>query len=213
MYTIEFYENAHGKSELWDFLELLRTKIKTSKDARIQYNQIVLYIQLLQDNGTRLPKDVTKHIEDGIWELRPEITAYFISFFENNTFVLLHQFRKKHKNTTQKLKKQNLNAVIIYPERSVLNMRTWNDYKEHVREVDPIAANDINEIENIASIVGALIEQRTALGISQRELASLCGIPQSSVARIESYKSTPNLDTLLKIMQPLGLKLTVSPTK
>lgn len=28
MYTIEFYENAHGKSELWDFLELLRTKIK-----------------------------------------------------------------------------------------------------------------------------------------------------------------------------------------
>lgn len=56
-------------------------------------------------------------------------------------------------------------------------MRTWNDYKEHVREVDPIAANDINEIENIASIVGALIEQRTALGISQRELASLCGIP------------------------------------
>ena len=84
-------------------------------------------------------------------------------------------------------------------------MRTWNDYKEHVREVDPIAANDINEIENI--------EQRTALGISQRELASLCGIPQSSVARIESYKSTPNLDTLLKIMQPLGLKLTVSPTK
>ena len=89
-------------------------------------------------------------------------------------------------------------------------MRTWNDYKEHVREVDPIAANDINEIENIASIVGALIEQ---LGISQRELASLCGIPQSSVARIESYKSTPNLDTLLKIMQPLGLKLTVSPTK
>ena len=25
-------------------------------------------------------------------------------------------------------------------------MRTWNDYKEHVREVDPIAANDINEL-------------------------------------------------------------------
>ena len=196
------------------FLELLRTKIKTSKDARIQYNQTVLYIQLLQDNCTRLPKDVTKHIEDGIWELRPGNNRIFYFFFENNTFVLLHQFRKKtQKHHTEKLKKQNLNAVIIYPERSVLNMRTWNDYKEHVREVDPIAANDINEIENIASIVGALIEQRTALGISQRELASLCGIPQSSVARIESYKSTPNLDTLLKIMQPLGLKLTVSPTK
>ena len=52
-------------------------------------------------------------------------------------------------------------------------MRTWNDYKEHVREVDPIAANDINEIENIASIVGALIEQRTALGIRVCEIISV----------------------------------------
>ena len=214
MYTIEFYEKANGESELWDFLEFLRIKSKTSKDARIQYNQISLYVQLLQDNGTRLPKEVTKHIEDGVWELRPGNNRIFYFFFENDTFVLLHQFRKKtQKHRAEKLKKQNLNAAIIYPERSVLNMRTWNDYKERVREVDPIAANDINEIENIASIVGALIEQRTALGISQRELASLCGIPQSSVARIESYKSTPNLDTLLKIMQPLGLKLTVSPTK
>ena len=49
------------------------------------------------------------------------------------------------------------------------------------------------------------------MGISQRDLAAMCGIPQSSVARIESYKTTPNLDTLLKIMQTLGLKLTVEP--
>ena len=55
----------------------------------------------------------------------------------------------------------------------------------------------------------AVIQQRHALGVSQRELANLCGIPQSSVARIESLKTTPNLDTLLKIMRPLGLKLTV----
>ena len=38
----------------------------------------------------------------------------------------------------------------------------------------------------------------------------MCGIPQSSVARIESFQTTPNLDTLLKIMQPLGLKLVVA---
>lgn len=92
-------------------------------------------------------------------------------------------------------------------------MRTWNDYKNHVRAQDPAAARDIDEIENIATIVGALIQQRNALGISQRELASMCNIPQSSVARIESCKTIPNLDTLLKVMQPLGLTLTVSPIK
>lgn len=89
-------------------------------------------------------------------------------------------------------------------------MRTWNDYKEHVKAVDPEAKKDIEEIECLSSIITAVSNQRNALGISQRELASICGIPQSSVARIESFKTTPNLDTLLKIMQPLGLKLTVS---
>lgn len=92
-------------------------------------------------------------------------------------------------------------------------MRNWNDYKEHVKKIDPEGKKSIEEIENIAAIVSAVIEQRNAMGISQRELASLCNIPQSSVARIESYKTTPNLDTLLKIMRPLGLKLTVSAMK
>ena len=92
-------------------------------------------------------------------------------------------------------------------------MKTWNDYKEHVRTVDPKIGKDIDEVENISSIVSAMVEQRTALGLSQRELAAMCGIPQSSVARIESCKTTPNLGTLLTIFQHLGLQLTVSPTK
>lgn len=92
-------------------------------------------------------------------------------------------------------------------------MKTWNDYKNHVKTIDSESKQDIEEAENLASIVGAMIEQRNALGITQRELASICGIPQSSVARIESFKTIPNLDTLLKIFQPLGLKLTVSMSK
>ena len=92
-------------------------------------------------------------------------------------------------------------------------MRTWNDYKEHVKSVDSEAAKDIEEIESLSAIITAVTEQRNALGLSQRDLAGICGIPQSSVARIESFKTTPNLDTLLKIMHPLGLKLTVSANK
>lgn len=89
-------------------------------------------------------------------------------------------------------------------------MKTWDDYKDHVKAVDPESKKDIEEVENMASIVGMMIEQRNVLGISQRELAAMCGITQSSVARIESFKTMPNLDTLLKILRPLGLKLTVS---
>lgn len=92
-------------------------------------------------------------------------------------------------------------------------MRTWDDYKEHVKSTDPQNKRDIEQIEEIAAIISAVIQRRNALGISQRELAGICGIPQSSVARIESHKTTPNLDTLLKIMRPLGLTLTVSQNK
>lgn len=88
-------------------------------------------------------------------------------------------------------------------------MKTWNDYKEHVKNVDPAGSRDITDIEEQAKIISAVIEQRNALDLSQRDLAELCGIPQSSVARIESFQTTPNLATLLKIMRVLGLKLAV----
>lgn len=91
-------------------------------------------------------------------------------------------------------------------------MKTWNDYKEQVKAKDPEAKKDVEEIEALAAIIGAMIEKRNALGISQRELAEMCGMPQSSVARIESFQTTPNLDTVVKIMQPLGLRLIVTNT-
>ena len=102
MYTVEFYEKANGESELWNFLEELRIKSATNKDARIQYKQISLYIQLLQDNGTRLQDNITKHIDDGIWELRPGNNRVFYFFFKDDTFVILHHFQKKSQKTPRR---------------------------------------------------------------------------------------------------------------
>lgn len=89
-------------------------------------------------------------------------------------------------------------------------MKTWNDYKEYVKKNDSEIGKDIEDIENISAIVSAMIAKRNALGLSQRELAAMCDIPQSSVARIESFKTTPNLATLLKILRNLGLTLKIS---
>lgn len=60
-------------------------------------------------------------------------------------------------------------------------MKTWNDYKEHVRTVDPEIGKDIDEVENISSIVSAMVEQRTSLGLSQRKL--LCYVWYSTIIR------------------------------
>lgn len=91
-------------------------------------------------------------------------------------------------------------------------MSDWKKYKEYVRETNPEIGKDLDEVEEISLIVGKMIEQRHNLELSQRDLAELCGIPHSSVARIESGKTTPNLSTLLKIFNKLGLSLTVQPT-
>ena len=91
-------------------------------------------------------------------------------------------------------------------------MSDWEEYKKRVRINDPEIGNDLDEVEEISAIVGTMIEQRHSLNLSQRDLANLCGIPHSSVARIESGKSTPNLTTLLKIFKRLGLSFTVQPS-
>lgn len=89
-------------------------------------------------------------------------------------------------------------------------MKNWNDYKEYEKDKDPERSKDLSDMEEQADIISAMIKQRNELGLSQRNLAALCGIPQSSVARIEAFQTTPNLATLLKLFRPLGLKLTVS---
>lgn len=87
----------------------------------------------------------------------------------------------------------------------------WNEYKAMVKETDPVGKEILEEAEAEAAIISAMISQRSSLGLSQRDLAALCDIPQSSVARIESNKTVPRLDTLLKILGQLGLTLQVTP--
>ena len=88
-------------------------------------------------------------------------------------------------------------------------MRKWDDYKNQVRKENPEIGRDLDEVEALSSIVGQMIERRHVLNLSQRDLAEMCGIPHSSVARIESGKTSPNLSTLLKIFGRLGLSLHV----
>ena len=102
MYTVEFYETQDGECQVWDFLEGLRIKAASNKDARIQHKQASLYIELLQQNGTHMNENITKHLEDGIWELRPGNNRVFYFFFQDDIFVLLHQFRKKSQKTPKR---------------------------------------------------------------------------------------------------------------
>ena len=142
----------------------------------------------------------------------PVITESFISAVTGAItfyYIILEKEAKKH--LIEKSKRPKQNEMIIYHERSLQNiMKTWNNYKEHVKATEPENQQLITSIEEQSAIISEIIKQRNALGLSQRDLASMCKIPQSSIARMESLQTTPSLSTLLKIMKPLGLHLTVT---
>ncbi len=71
MFEVIFYEDERGYSELYEELQKLRQRVLKTKDARIQFKQITLCIELLKLNGTRLPKNIAKHIQGELYELRP----------------------------------------------------------------------------------------------------------------------------------------------
>lgn len=102
MYDVRFYRDARGRSELLDRIHELDAKADHNKNARIQYRQLMLYIDLLSNNGTRMNEQITKHLEDGIWELRPGDNRVLYFFHHENTFVLLHYFRKRTQKTPQR---------------------------------------------------------------------------------------------------------------
>ena len=99
MYNIEFYRTASGVCDVEEFLDDLLKRSESNKDARIQFKQASQYIQFLEDYGTRLGENVTKHLDEDIWELRPGNNRVLFFYFKDNTFVLLHHFRKKTQKT------------------------------------------------------------------------------------------------------------------
>lgn len=64
-----------------------------------------------------------------------------------------------------------------------------------------------------APIIEALITARKEKGLSQKQLEQLCGIKQQLIARVETGDTNPQLETLLKILAPLGLTLAVVPAE
>lgn len=85
-------------------------------------------------------------------------------------------------------------------------MKKWEDVK---KEMTALSTEEKQSIEVLADIVSHMIERRQEIGLSQRDLAEKCGIKQSAIARLEAMRTVPQLDTLSKLLKPLGLKLTV----
>lgn len=82
----------------------------------------------------------------------------------------------------------------------------WQDVKKDLYTDEKIERFDIE-----TNFLRELIELRSANKITQKQLEELSGIKQPMIARIENGDSMPRIDTLLKLLEPMGLTLKIVP--
>lgn len=70
---------------------------------------------------------------------------------------------------------------------------------------------EIAESDLRAALIGELIKARHERGISQKQLEELSGVKQPIIARMENGTTNPQINTLIKVLAPLGKTLAVVP--
>ena len=86
--------------------------------------------------------------------------------------------------------------------------RTCADVRKELLTPEEIAESDLR-----VALIGELIKARKERGLSQRELEALSGVKQPVIARMENGSTVPNLNTILKVLAPLGKTLYIGDLK
>ena len=94
-----------------------------------------------------------------------------------------------------------------------INGEKFTTFSDYLNDKSKVSEAERAQIEFETALIGKVIEAREAKGLSQTELAEISGVKQPAIARLESMRSTPQIDTLFKVLSPLGYTLSIVPIK
>lgn len=83
----------------------------------------------------------------------------------------------------------------------------WNEFEKKLN----ITPEEEELIKLEMDIINATIEARKENNLTQRELSRLSGIKQPVIARIEKHTNSPRIDTLFKLLYPMGYTIRIVP--
>jgi DNA-binding XRE family transcriptional regulator len=86
-------------------------------------------------------------------------------------------------------------------------------YAEYIADESRVSSAEREKINFEIELIGKMVEARESKGLSQRELAKISGVKQPAIARLESLKATPRIDTIIKVLNPLGYTIEIVPIK
>lgn len=105
MFQVEFYETEDGDTPVENFLNSLDIKMK---------NKLLMILSVLQEKGNMLREPYSKHLEDGIFEIRgkvgSDISRVLYFFYHNGKIIITNGFVKK----TQKTPKREIETAKKY---------------------------------------------------------------------------------------------------
>src|ERR1700687_2592216 len=103
---------------------------------------------------------------------------------------------------------ENVMVVAVTRDRSIIGSSARDAAARRAVRSDTYRAEraGVGEYHGIAKLV---IQRRTTLGISQRELARRIGTSEPAISRIESGRHATNVRTLRRVFRALGATLIV----
>jgi len=81
----------------------------------------------------------------------------------------------------------------------------WDDVRKELFTPEEIAASDLR-----VALICERARARRERGMTQQKLEELSGVSQPVIARMESGSTVPNLETVIKLLVPLGKTLTIT---
>ena len=83
---------------------------------------------------------------------------------------------------------------------------SWKEVEKEIFTKEKIRESDLR-----VSLINSIIEARREKGITQKELEKLSGVKQPHIARIECGDTSPQINTVIKLLVPLGKTLKIVP--
>ena len=88
-------------------------------------------------------------------------------------------------------------------------MSNWKKVRKELN----ISTEEESMIGLEKELIKTLVKIREEQGLSQAELAARCNVKQPMIARMEKQVHSPQIDSFLRILVPLGYKLQIVPIK
>lgn len=171
-FTVDFYRGKDGTKPVGQFIRSLPVQMKA---------KVIGDLHLLEEYGNLAREPLSKHLEDGIFELRSKM------------------------GTDRACKKTQKGSFF---KKGVAVM---SDLQELTNELmaDDEFRREYEAIQPELDITRAIMDARIKAGITQMQLSERSGISQADISRLENGNRNPSLNLLKRLAKAMNMTLRI----